>query len=92
MLYDYKCIEHGYFEKRQAMKDRATAECPTCGTPCKQVIISPPTLDIEAMADIGMPGAFEKSGDRITERHRKAGQAHTSRPETRKTVYGTQEG
>jgi putative FmdB family regulatory protein len=88
-LYDYKCTEHGYFEAKRAMKDHASAECPDCGTPCKQVITVAPGLDIEAMADIGMPGAFEKSGDRLTERHRKAGQAHTEPPEKRETVHGT---
>lgn len=73
-LYDYKCQEHGYFELRQRMADHAEGKCPHCGEVCAQAICSPPGLDIEAMADIGMPGAFKVSGDRITERHRKAGQ------------------
>ncbi len=74
--YDYRCDEHGYFEKVQRMKDHASGECPECGTPSKQVLTKPPGLDIEAMANIGMPGAFETSGDRLTERHKRAGQAH----------------
>lgn len=78
MLYDYECKEHGYFELRQSMKDHAKGICPTCGSECKQVILSAPGLDIEAMADIGMPGAFKVSGDRMTERHKRAGQYHTS--------------
>ena len=72
--YSYRCTEHGYFDLRQSMSEHASAECPNCGTPCKQVLTSPPGLDIEAMADIGMPGAFSVSGDRITKRHRDAGQ------------------
>ena len=73
-LYDYKCSEHGYFEKKQSIKDHARAECPTCGSESPQVLTAPPILDTEAMADIGMPGAFEKSGDRMTKRHKEAGQ------------------
>lgn len=73
-LYDYKCDEHGYFEKAQKMKDHARADCPTCGVNCKQVLRGAPTLDIEAMADIGMPGAHKVSGDRLTQRHVSAGQ------------------
>ncbi len=76
MLYDYKYAEHGYFEKQQPMIDHARAECPTCGSECKQVLTSPPGLDIEAMARVGMPGAFETIGDRIVARHKAAGQSH----------------
>lgn len=74
--YNYKCSEDGYFELVQRMKDHAKGECPTCGSQCDQVLLTPPVLDIEAMADIGMPGAFSKSGDRMTKRHEEAGQAH----------------
>lgn len=74
--YDYKCSEHGYFELKQSMSEHAEGECPHCGETCKQVLTRPPVLDIEAMADIGMPGAFEKSGDRMTKRHEEAGQDH----------------
>jgi putative FmdB family regulatory protein len=73
-LYDYRCQEHGYFELRQRMKDHATGICPTCGSDSKQVLTRAPGLDVEAMADIGMPGAFSISGDRMTKRHRAAGQ------------------
>lgn len=76
--YDYKCSEHGYFEKKQRMADHARAKCPTCGNDSPQVLTKPPVLDTEAMADIGMPGAFEKSGDRMTKRHLEAGQYHNS--------------
>jgi len=74
--YDYKCPKDGYFELQQRMVDHARADCPTCGAPCTQVLLTPPVLDTEAMADIGMPGAFEKSGDRMTKRHEAAGQDH----------------
>lgn len=77
-LYDYKCDEHGYFELRQSMKDHAKGKCPTCEVECKQVLRSAPGLDIEAMADVGMPGAFSVSGDRMTKRHLKAGQYHNT--------------
>ena len=78
MLYDYHCPKHGYFELRQRMADHAEGKCPTCGEVCKQVILHAPGLDIEAMADIGMPGAFSLSGDRMTKRHLEAGQYHNS--------------
>lgn len=81
--YDYKCADHGYFESKRKMADHASAPCPDCGSQSKQVITKPPVLDQEAMADIGMPGAFEKSGDRLTKRHRDAGQAYVH-PEHRK--------
>lgn len=72
--YDYRCSEHGDFEMQNRMADHDKGVCPTCGEPAKQVLLSAPSLDTEAMADIGMPGAFQKSGDRMTERHKKAGQ------------------
>jgi putative FmdB family regulatory protein len=75
--YDYRCTECGVFEKRQQIKDHARADCPTCGSDSKQILTKPPGLDVEAMADIGMPGAFETSGNRMTKRHRAAGQGHT---------------
>ena len=78
MLYDYECSEHGYFELRQPMSQHAEGECPTCGATCKQVLLKPPALDTEAMADIGMPGAFSLSGDRMTKRHLEAGQYHNT--------------
>lgn len=77
-LYDYKCPEHGYFEQKNSMDDRAKGVCPTCGAASKQVILSAPAPMIEAMADAGFPGAFHTSGDRLTKRHRKAGQYHNS--------------
>lgn len=76
-LYDYKCSEHGYFEQKNSMADHAKGECPTCGEACPQVILTAPAPMIEAMADAGFPGAFHTSGDRITKRHRNAGQYHT---------------
>ena len=76
--YDYKCGEHGYFEKQQQMKDHASAKCPQCAIPAPQVMTRAPGLDIEAMADVGMPGAFHTSGDRITKRHKDAGQEWTA--------------
>ena len=74
--YNYLCSEDGYFELAQRMDDHAKGTCPTCGDTCKQVLLTPPVLDTEAMADIGMPGAFNKSGDRMTKRHKEAGQEH----------------
>ncbi|NIN96668.1 MAG: hypothetical protein GTO49_17205 [Anaerolineae bacterium] len=74
--YSYLCPDHGYYDRHKRMKDHARDVCPTCGSETSQVLLQPPVLDTEAMADIGMPGAFEKSGDRMTERHRKAGQDH----------------
>lgn len=74
--YNYTCPKDGTFELVQRMKDHAKGVCPTCKSECSQVILVPPTLDTEAMADIGMPSAFAKSGDRMTSRHQKAGQDH----------------
>jgi len=75
--YDYKCAEHGYFELTQSMKDHARADCPTCGSDSKQVMIGAPRPLIEAMADAGCPGAFITSGDRMEKRHKEAGQEHS---------------
>jgi putative FmdB family regulatory protein len=76
--YDYKCAEHGYFERSQSIAERKSAPCPECGADSKQVILTAPAPLIEAMANAGCPGAFHTSGDRITRRHRKAGQYHNS--------------
>lgn len=72
--YSYRCAEHGTFEHLQRMKDRSEASCPSCDNTCHQIITHAPGLDIEAMANVGMPGAWEKQGDRITKRHKDAGQ------------------
>ena len=72
--YSYRCTEHGDFDMIQRMADHAAAPCPDCGETAKQVLTSAPGLDLEAMAKIGMPGAWETVGDRITKRHRDAGQ------------------
>jgi len=72
--YDYKCEQHGYFVCIQAMSEHRWAQCPECHKISQQVVRTPPVLDIEAMARVGMPGAFEKSGDRVTKRHIQAGQ------------------
>ena len=72
--YSYRCPEDGTFEKVQRIIDHARAECPTCGEVVRQILTSAPGLDIEAMAKVGMPGAWEKVGDRITKRHIDAGQ------------------
>lgn len=74
--YDYKCSKHGYFEQRNRIDDRAEGECPTCGESAPLVVKRAPGLDIEAMSRAGMPGAWDTVGERITRRHRKAGQAH----------------
>ena len=76
--YDYNCKEHGYFEATQPMSLHKSAPCPVCGADSRQVILQAPAPMIEAMADAGMPGAFHTSGDRLTKRHRKAGQYHTA--------------
>lgn len=73
-LYDYKCSEHGYFEEKNSIADRAKGVCPTCGSDAKLVILGAPRPLIEAMADAGFPGAFETSGNRMTKRHKEAGQ------------------
>jgi len=75
--YDYRCTEHGLFEMIQTVADREWAHCPHCTLCCHSVITTAPTLDIEAMANIGMPSAFEVSGDRMTKRHVQAGQNYT---------------
>ena len=75
-LYDYRCTDHGDFEKRQPMIDHARAECPTCGEIVRQVLLGAPGLNVESMADAGMPGALETSGNRMEERHKAAGQDH----------------
>lgn len=72
--YDYRCKEHGTFELQQRMKDHARAHCPTCGSDSKQVLTAAPSLDLESMARVGMPGAWETVGDRIHKRHIDAGQ------------------
>lgn len=72
--YDYRCATDGVFSINQRMVDHAKGVCPTCKTVCTQILTSPPGLDIEAMSRIGMPGAFETVGDRITKRHKDAGQ------------------
>lgn len=74
--YNYKCAEHGTFEKFQRMVDHARADCPTCGSTSTQILLSPPSLDVEGMANSGCPGAFETSARRITRRHRAVDQAH----------------
>jgi hypothetical protein len=81
-MYDYKCERcsakglHPYFTQKNAMVDHAKGVCPTCGSDAKQVILTAPAPLVEAMADAGCPGAFHTSGDRLTKRHRKAGQYH----------------
>lgn len=77
-LYDYRCDVHGDFELKQRVADHAEGECPTCGQVCRQVITRAPGLDIEAMSKIGMPGAWETVGDRITRRHKAVSQSHRS--------------
>ena len=75
-LYDFQCKDHGWFERRQRLPEHTGRyECPVCGKLVPQVHIHPPGLDIEAMADAGMPGAFELSGDRMTKRHLDADRA-----------------
>ena len=74
--YDYRCKEHGEFEKIQKVKEHARAECPTCDTPCSQILTSPPVLDVQSMARAGFTHAYTKEGDRITARHRSEDQIH----------------
>lgn len=77
--YDYKCEEHGYFEAIRPMSEcTKPSPCPECGNDSKKVILTAPKPLIEAMADAGCPGAFMTSGDRMTKRHRDAGQGHTA--------------
>jgi putative FmdB family regulatory protein len=74
--YSFKCKEHGSFEKSQKVRDlTGYYPCPKCQVEAKQVILFAPSLDIEGMADAGCPGAFETSGDRMTERHLEADRA-----------------
>jgi len=40
-VYDYKCQEHGTFEKMQKIADRETAPCPVCEAICTQQITAP---------------------------------------------------
>jgi putative FmdB family regulatory protein len=79
--YDYKCKEHGTFEKFQRMVDHARADCPTCGSSSAQILTRPPGLDIEGMSKAGCPSAHETVGDRIEARHRAVDQHH--RPASR---------
>jgi len=77
MRYDFRCEEHGVFEEKQSLEQHTEIfDCPTCGAECKQVILSAPLPNIEAMADAGCPGAFWTSGDRMEKRHTEAGQDH----------------
>jgi putative FmdB family regulatory protein len=73
--YNYRCNVDGYFEKIQKIADHASAPCPACGNVSKQVLLVPPMLDTEGMADAGCPGAFELSSDRMTKRHLDADRA-----------------
>jgi len=73
-LYDYECAEHGYFKQKNSIANYKKGDCPDCGKRGKKVILSAPGLDIEGMADAGCPSAFETSGDRLTRRHKEAGQ------------------
>lgn len=74
--YDYRCKEHGIFEKVQRMKNHARANCPTCSSDSSQILTRPPGLDIEGMARAGLPSAYETVGDRITKRHTSVPQYH----------------
>lgn len=77
MRYDFRCTEHGVFEIQQSLSEHTGVyDCPTCAETSKQVILRAPGLNTEAMADVGMPGAFMKSGDRMEKRHKAAGQDH----------------
>lgn len=80
--YSYRCAEHGVFDQVKRMIEHAEGDCPTCEAVCPQVITRAPGLDMEAMSRIGMPGAWDTVGERITKRHRNAGQHH--RPAERK--------
>lgn len=82
--YEYRCTEHGYFTKHQPMKAHASGECPECGTDVKQILTSPPRLDQESMADMGMPGAMEICGDRLEKRHIQSGQSYVHPDKARK--------
>jgi putative FmdB family regulatory protein len=77
--YNFKCATHGIFEEVMKISDlewtKNKSPCPTCGDWCNQVIITPPMLDTEGMADAGCPGAFETSSDRMTKRHKDADKA-----------------
>jgi len=75
--YDYLCKEHGYFELRQPMALHKQANCPRCYKGCGQVLLKPPGLDYDRMGnDPDLPTAWERKGDRLTKKHRDAGQSH----------------
>ena len=76
--YDYKCKEHGYFEKFQKIADGARADCPTCNDSCPKVIIKAPALGETAMAFNDMPGSIAKQQDRMEKQHRSVDQAYRS--------------
>ena len=86
--YEYRCPEHGVFELNQPIQSHKWGVCPKrhCDSikMCKQVLTAPPGLDIESMADVGMPGAMEISGDRLERRHIQAGQTYTHPEKARK--------
>lgn len=40
-MYQYKCEEHGDFERLRKISERLEAECPKCGAVCKQSVTAP---------------------------------------------------
>lgn len=76
--YNYRCTEHGVSEQTHSCAARHEATCPECDKPAKLIHLSAPSLDIEAMARAGMPGAWETVGSRITKRHTSVDQSHRS--------------
>lgn len=82
--YEYRCQHHGYFTYHQSIKFHAFGPCPECGAEVKQILTSPPGLDQESMADVGMPGALEVCGDRLEKRHIQAGQSYVHPDKARK--------
>lgn len=40
-VYEYKCEEHGTFEKIKKISERFSCECPECGVECTQQLTVP---------------------------------------------------
>ena len=75
-VYDYKCPECGKVEERfvrlSEVDEQVCCQVTMTRLPCA------PHLDYLGMGnDPDMHTAWEKKGDMLTERHKKAGQYHT---------------
>lgn len=74
-MFEHRC-ENGHKSTHWVNWEEKTQTCPECGRAAERVI-SAPRIDLWGLAEAGCPGAHERTGDLITQRHRDAGQYHT---------------